>query len=278
MLVHTPTADVFLDEVPVSALLDTGSPTSIVSLEFFLKAAAKKRTPEQTPTEWGKTVRARLQPTTVSLRSYGGNELQIVSQVRCRVARGNRTVDATLQVQKAAPVDLLLGTNVLSQLGFALLQTKQNPSDNLLSYSSLPADPPKCSVSGQETATPLSQTSTPSDLVLPTPSSPHRTRTASVRLIQAVRLPGRHSKLIQADVQDVKMDKAALLFQPDQGILRTKGIVMADTIVMPGKTVTLFVNNFGCEPVQLERGEVIGQLEAATVIDRRTRSARQPQS
>ena len=62
------------------------------------------------------------------------------------------------------------------------------------------------------------------------------------------------------------MDKAAHLFQPDQGILRTKGIVMADTIVMPGKTVTLLVNNFGCEPVQLERGGG-GQLEAATVID-----------
>ena len=40
----TPTTKVLLDDLPVSALLDTGSPISIVSLEFFLKSAAKKRT------------------------------------------------------------------------------------------------------------------------------------------------------------------------------------------------------------------------------------------
>ena len=67
----------------------------------------------------------------VSLSSYGGNELQIVSQVQCWVTRGDREVDTILQVQKAAPVDLLLGTDVLSQLGFALIQTEHRQSDDL---------------------------------------------------------------------------------------------------------------------------------------------------
>ena len=53
MLGPTPTTEVLLDHLPV---LDTGSPISIVSLEFFLKSAAKKRTSAQTPAEWGKAV------------------------------------------------------------------------------------------------------------------------------------------------------------------------------------------------------------------------------
>lgn len=40
-----------------------------------------------------------------------------------------------------------------------------------------------------------------------------------------------------------------------------------DAVVTPGKTVTLLISNFGCEPIQLEGGEVLGQLESATVMD-----------
>ena len=99
----TPMSDVSLNDYPT--LLDTGSPTSIVSQELFLKTAAKKRPPGQTPAEWGKAVTSRLQPTTVSLRSYGGCELRIVGQVRCRIAQGDHGVDILLQVQNDAPVE-----------------------------------------------------------------------------------------------------------------------------------------------------------------------------
>ena len=37
---------------------------------------------------------------------------------------------------------------------------------------------------------------------------------------------------------------------------------MADAVVAPGKTATLLVSNFGCEPVQLEDGEILGQLDS----------------
>ena len=59
----TPMSMMKLDSTPVNALLDTGSPTSIVSLDFYLKAAANSRTPDQSPAEWGKKVRQKLQPT-----------------------------------------------------------------------------------------------------------------------------------------------------------------------------------------------------------------------
>lgn len=259
----TPTTEVLLDGSPIRALLDTGSPTSIVSLDFFLKTVAKKRTSEQTPAEWGKSVQARLQPTTMTLRSYGGDELNIVSQVQCHVTRGDREVDALLQVQKDAPVDLLLGTDVLSQLGFALIQTRRQHSDDLLIHS---ADAPEDSLPTQETGKKLKQTSPLSDLVLPTfPSTRPKTNMVSVKLIQAVRLPGRHSKLVQADVQDADTAGTTLLFQPDLSILETRGISMPDTVTL-GKTVALLVSNFSCEPVQLDGGEVLGQLEPVSVM------------
>ena len=49
---------------------------------------------------------------TVSLRSYGGNELPN----KVCVSRGKLIVETVVQVQKEAPTDLLLGTVVLSHL------------------------------------------------------------------------------------------------------------------------------------------------------------------
>ena len=49
----------------------------------------------------------------MALRSYGGDALDIVSRVKCKLARDNFSVEPSLQVQKGAPVHLLLGTDVL---------------------------------------------------------------------------------------------------------------------------------------------------------------------
>ena len=122
----TPTGEVGLDGIGVRALLDTGYPISIVSLDFFLKAAAKQRLPDQTPTDWGKAVRERLQPPSVSLRSYMEDKLAIVSQATCCITCEENTVDSMLQVQKEALVDLFLGTDLLPQLGFLLFQMRVN--------------------------------------------------------------------------------------------------------------------------------------------------------
>ena len=77
-------------------------------------------------------MRARLQPTSVSLRSYGGEELNIVSQVSCCIRCGEQTAESVLQVQKGAPVKLLLGTDLLPQLGFGLVQKKGSHLTDLL--------------------------------------------------------------------------------------------------------------------------------------------------
>ena len=116
----------------VDALLDTGSSISIIYLNFFLKLAAKNREPTQSKEEWGTAVKMRLQPTTVTLRSYGGGELPIVSQVQCCIKRDHYNIDTVLQVQKEAPVELLLGTDTLPLLGYALVQSSKHTSKDLL--------------------------------------------------------------------------------------------------------------------------------------------------
>ena len=70
-----------LDSKPVEALIDTSSPISIVSLEFYLQAAAERRKPQQSPADWATDVRRKLKPTTVSLRNYGGDKLSESSEM-----------------------------------------------------------------------------------------------------------------------------------------------------------------------------------------------------
>ena len=61
---------------PVQALLDTGTPVTIVSLGFLLQTLAKQCPVSQTVAEWQVVVKARLQPLSVILQSYGGKDLQ----------------------------------------------------------------------------------------------------------------------------------------------------------------------------------------------------------
>ena len=84
----TLTAEVKFEGRPVQALLDTGSPVTIVSLEFLLQTLAKQRPASQTVAEWQVAVKARLQPPSVTLQSYGGKELKCCEAgEHCGVAR-----------------------------------------------------------------------------------------------------------------------------------------------------------------------------------------------
>ena len=78
VLGQTPSSEVCLDRVSVKALLDTGSPISITSSDFFLKVCVKNRRPSEFPEEWERAVKNRLQKPGVTLCSYGGGELNVM--------------------------------------------------------------------------------------------------------------------------------------------------------------------------------------------------------
>ena len=232
----TPTSKVLLDQVPVQALFDTGSPITIVSLSYFLQAASKTRTIDQSPSQWGQAVRERLQLSTVTLRSYGGDKLAIVSQVRCELCRGSHVVEAVLQVQEGAPVDLLIGTDVLTRLEFGLVrQEGEGHATKLLKDATNEVDGPP----------------------------------AMVKLLHATRLPAHHSRLVRVDVPESQEMGKTRLFEPEVGALEQKGLSMADAVVGISEVgrATLVISNPGTAPVCLEEGQVLGQLHPVILME-----------
>ena len=159
----TPTTEVNFKGMNVQALLDTGSPVTIVSAKFLFQALAKHHPPDQTIEEWEDSVRGRLQHSSVKLKSYGGGKLDIVGQIEVKLERGSNQTKAVVQIQKEAPVQLLIGTDLLSSLGvlFLLKETKmgqsqiqydllQNTTLNLQATEFVPAIEEKVNVEGQE--------------------------------------------------------------------------------------------------------------------------------
>ena len=67
-------------------------------------------------------MRQKLKPSTVSLQNYGGGGLELIHKTLIILTRNGHTTCAIVQVHKDAPVELLLGTDTLPQLGFALLE------------------------------------------------------------------------------------------------------------------------------------------------------------
>ncbi len=128
-------------------------------------------------------VEKRLEPPTVSLRNYSGTTLSIVKQIKVQISRdGFSSVEAMVRVQKDAPTKLLIGTDILPQLGFVFLQTEIESADIDL----LVPRPAVEDVSRLATAP------------LDTPQEQEPIRV--VQLIQATRLPARHQKLLRARV------------------------------------------------------------------------------
>ena len=65
-----PTAKVKLEGSETEALLDTGSPVTIVLLQFLLEALAKQKRIDQSPGDWRQMVEKRFEPSSVNLQNY----------------------------------------------------------------------------------------------------------------------------------------------------------------------------------------------------------------
>ena len=186
----------------------------------------------------GRDIRHRQQQTTVSVRSYGGEKLDIVSQVRCQLEREGYQIEAVVQVQKAAPIDLLLGTDVLSWLAFALLQSNQHGTAiNLLDPQTQVNLSPEDGKAYDVTSKHHQPMDTSQDL--------------SVKLIHVARLPAHHSKLVRGRMEELSTDPEVCLFEPEHCFLQSRGLSMVDAVVGvgEGKEVILMISNCGVEPV-----------------------------
>ena len=285
----TLTTEVELEGVPVQALLDTGLPATIVSLNLILELLASKRPKAQSPADWRKEVEKRLEPSTVTLQNYGGGQLSLIRQIQVKLSKAGNQADAIIQVQQDAPVGLLLGTDVLAPLGFAMLEPDSEgvttdllrgqkwqkeataiPSGIQSSSESLPRE-----VVAEDLSQPVFESK-------PDNSSNHQARPvmsdatparqegsvhppAIVRLLQAVRLPARHKKLLKAKVEGFT-DSHFALFEPEPE-LRNE-LIVPEALVEPDASsiVTLIMENSSLEPTRLKKGRILGQLCPVSTI------------
>ena len=65
----------------------------------------------------------------MALCSYSGQCLPVVRQVCVTITWSGHQVEAVVQVQKEAQAKLLIGTNLLSKLGFLFLRTELGDDD-----------------------------------------------------------------------------------------------------------------------------------------------------
>lgn len=124
---------VHVNGVETDALVDTGSPVSIMSLSFAMDVLSEERSNFNTPREWKEAMLQRFEHPTIAMRSYGGERLNIVAQLRVDLQQSNHRKTTTVLVQKGAPHKLLIGTDVMSTLGFSLLLESDSTMQSLLS-------------------------------------------------------------------------------------------------------------------------------------------------
>ena len=252
----TPTVEVLFEGVPTHALLDTGSPVTIVSLNFVLQALVKQRNESQTPTEWEQEVKARLSPPKLTLQNYGGGDLDIIRQRTANISRENY---ATVLMQKDDPLDLLLGTDLHASLGFLLLETGSNGRALDLLQNK------EWEVSELSTAEQLKDSrkeTTPESAI-----SEETPQPAVVRLITAVWLPARHGKLVRTNASNFPEDSVAL-FEPTGDQLKKRGLTIEEAAMQPDNQqhITLIVRNNSLESVSLQEGEVLGYLQLVVLV------------
>ena len=212
------------------------------------------------------------------------------------ISSNGHTTDAIVQVQKDASVELLLGTDTLPQLGFALLETDLSETGVVLlqkqtwkrhprggESTSIPNERELATSNDQipvlpelvQTAVPdtgFSQATTPQGplqqserTVLsgeePQLKEPPKVTKGVVRLLQAVRLPARHRKVLQAKVEGY-WDRGLTVFDPEPDFVEKDGLNLAEAVVEQDKSqiVTLVMENASYEPARLKKGRVLKQL------------------
>lgn len=99
------------------------------------------------------------------------------------ISRGVYTCQTTVLVQKDAPLDLLVGTDLLSSLGFRLVEVGEDgQAVDLLQQTAWTMSPVE-----------HGESSNPSELPT-TPHESYRPVIAEVRLLSAVRVPAHHGR------------------------------------------------------------------------------------
>ena len=191
----TLTTTVCVEGQPVTALLDTGSPVSIVSLEVFLQVLKKQRPTGQTADQWAEAVKQRLQSADISLHHYGGDQLRLIWQTTTEIERKGNTHQVTILVQKNAPLDFLLGTDLMETLGFQLVESAAPSTSVTILQDGINTESGRANGNSQLT------NELPFCLQTSAGSATSESTPLTVRVLAAVKVPARHGRTVRVKAE-----------------------------------------------------------------------------
>ena len=238
--------------VPTEALVDTGSPVTILSLKFAMLVLSQEQKQFSSKEEWKVAMQERLKTPDIVLRSYGGERLNVLAQLEVTISQGDHKVMITTMVQKDAPSPLLLGTDVLSSLGFYCTFQKPGQTTNLLGKNG-----------NSDNHSEDAETQTTKELES---KSSHEQEEAGIQpdvkdqpigelqLVEDIKIPSRCKKMIKAVITTAEPDESldTLLFTPTS---LQEGLVMTDTVLSyeGNQYVCTLIENQNLYPVWLEK-------------------------
>ena len=222
-----------------------------MSLQFLMESLAKQRPEGQSPADWKALVEQRLEQPTMTLQNYGGERLNIVRQVKTLITRDGYAADAVVQVQSGAPMPLLIGTDLLPQLGFSFLQVQREGKNVDLLHMPEPEQSADCGRGTGPVTTALVE-----DQGETKPQG-----RGVVHLIQATRLLGRHMKLLRAHLKGLR-EQPLSLFEPECSLQTERGLMLAEAVTLPDvdDCVTLVIQNQASHTTRLRKGQVLGAV------------------
>ena len=180
------------------------------------------------------------------------------------MARSGFVTETLVQVQKRAPAKLLIGTDVLPQLGYLFVQSTMEGED----MDSLRHEFDSSSVM-EESVSEVNPTEMDANCDHNIwPMVPEAVGT--VHLIQTTKLPARYRKMVKTQVAGVDYEdcKLVIIFESnacgfEEGcILMPEALTSVDTII---NKVVLVLENHGCEPIYLEAGQMLGWIYDAII-------------
>ena len=249
-------APVEVNGVATDALVDTGSPATIISLGFVLKVLTKLRPKGQTDQQWREDTQKKFKDPDVALNSYGGHQLDFMARIELSLSQGGRQIETVVLVKKDAPNDLLIGTDVQSRFGFSLLMKKSDGSiADLLSGEVTLPQPQSTAKQNQGELAVSSPTEKMAKHGGETQQGEHE-----VRLLQAIKIPAGHQKLVRGRIP-TDTDGGPPLFTPGE---LEETLQMADGVMEMGDDcfITLIVQNHGTEKLHLKTGVRLGTVVA----------------
>ena len=251
---------------------------------MLIRAFFERRTTNQSPEDWRKEVAAKIQPPSLTIRSYGGGEINVIGQLSVIMSVGERKCQQTVLVQKGASVDLLLGTDTLPCLGFHLLLRphEDKPTIDMMTSKEMETAVGKQDTGCLEvppTVVPKQNSNPSGDMNLERTLNltlgdtddnlnTHCKDKIEVKLLTATRLPGRQAKVLRAQVSNT-LGVKDVVFEPYEFLSDDQKLVMTEALIEPNKEgyVKLLIENHESHPVFLEAGTMLGQLQAVQIIN-----------